>query len=244
MMSKKTLQAFLVLLVICALSISLYACSAETEQTAEVQTDATVVSTSETASQITTQASVSDSVEVAYNAAVNLTKDQLDGYPGHWEYRGIPLLPEDCDWVDNPINDDGIVNQGAMYRKMAMLLEGFNLGGDSGNSYDKYAELLIGFEPQSRDEFSPYVANAKKFIVTENPLQAVMKAFESLDCVDGSFDYSGKLGNYDLTITSVNQCAKDLQITKEMLGYTIAMLTEYGSSITFDGNACHIVYDL
>ena len=185
-----------------------------------------------------------NTVETTFNKATNLTKDDLSGFEGSWNYRGIDLLSEDCKWIDNPINQKGTVNQGAMYRKMAKLLVGFEMGI---NDYKKYAEILIGFVPNARDDFVPYAENAKKFICDETGevLSSIMKSFENLDCVNGEFNYNiGKFGTYDFVITDLEKCAEELKISEEMLGYILAMIDEYGPTFEFDNNSCHIEYSL
>lgn len=179
-------------------------------------------------------------VEEAYLTATTLTKAGLMGEKGKWEYKGIPLLREDAEWVDTSWNTNGTVNQGAIYRKMAHLLEGFDL---RVNDYKTYAEILLGFVPDSREDFEPYAENARSFIVISHPLKPIMQAFEKLDCVEGTFDYErNTLGVYDFIISDTRKCAGGMQISEEMLGYTLAMLSEFGATITFDGNTCHVGY--
>lgn len=181
------------------------------------------------------------SAEEAYNTAVSLTKDDLTGSKGKWYYKNIRLLSEDCDWIDDPLNKNGNVNQSAIYCKMAMLLEGFQA---NFNDYKDYSEMLLGFIPDTKDEFATYADNAMRFIVTSDQLIAIMHAFEEVSCVEGTFDYdAGSLGAYEITIEDLSQCANELQISEEMLGYTIAMLSAYAPEITFENNGCYINYE-
>lgn len=180
-------------------------------------------------------------VEDAYNTAISLTKKDLTGSKGNWMFKSIKLLSEDCEWIDSSLNTKGTVNQGAIYRKMAMLLEGFQ---SKLNKYTDYSEILLGFTPSSRDEFIPYADNAMTFIVTTQPLKPIMQALENVSCVSGEFDYEkNTLGVYDFTITDLSACAKELKISEEMLGYTLAMLSEYAPTISFENNSCHIKYE-
>lgn len=180
-------------------------------------------------------------VEDTYNTAISLTKKDLTGSKGNWKFKGIKLLAEDCDWIDSSINTKGTVNQGAMYRKIAKLLEGFQ---SKLNNYTDYSEILLGFTPSSRDEFIPYADNAMTFIVTTQPLKPIMQALENVSCVNGEFDYEkNTLGVYDFIITDLSACAKELKISEEMLGYTLAMLSEYSPTISFENNSCHIKYE-
>ena len=182
-----------------------------------------------------------NAVEAAYDTAISLTKKDLTGSKGSWKFQNITLLSEDCEWIDSSLNTKGTVNQGAIYRKMAMLLEGFQA---KFNNYTDYSEMLLGFTPDSREEFVPYADNAMTFIVTSQPIKPIMRALEKVSCVSGKFDYEkNTLGVYDVTIADLSVCAKELKISEEMLGYTLAMLSEYAPTISFENNSCHINYE-
>lgn len=182
----------------------------------------------------------SDKVYQAYTAAVNLTKDQLTKTSKGYSYNGLDLLSEDCEWIDSKLNKEGTVNQGAVYRKLAKLLQGFEM---KFADYTDFSEMLIGFIPEARDDFITYAENAMNFITEENDIQNIMKKFESLDCVDGSFDYEyGKLGKYSFEINDLEKCAEEMQISEEMLGYIFALLDEYAPKIEFNDNKCLFIY--
>jgi hypothetical protein len=226
------------LMIICTILISgLLGCSSlkninVDEQNTGVETGSVVESTT---------IEENNEVESVYNAAVELTKEDLTGSKSNWEYKGLKLLSEDCEWIDSDLNKKGTVNQGAIYRKMAMLLEGFQA---KFNKYTDYAEILIGFVPDTREEFVPYAENAQQFICTKDEVKNVMKAFEKLDCVEGTFDYKkNSLGVYDFTINDTKECAQEMKISEEMLGYILAMLSEYAPDINFENNRCHIKYE-
>ena len=178
----------------------------------------------------------------AYFAAVNLTKADLRKSGDSYYYRGLPLLSKDCEWIDNPINKNGTVNQTAMYMKMGACLSGFGLGREGGNKWKDYAEILIGFVPDSRQEMIPYVENAIEFIITSESAydiaKAVMHKFESLSCTSGSYDYAANA--YDVEIPNLTVCAEEMEISEEMLGYIIAAFDAMGAEITFESNACSI----
>lgn len=177
------------------------------------------------------------STEGAYNIATSLTKYDLTEEDNYYLYNDIPLLKDDCEWINSSWNTEGTVNQGAIYRKMAYLLEGLKY-----NDYTDYAEYIIGYIPQTKDDFTPYAENAKNFITINDSVQNIMKKFESLSVVNGEFDYEANtIGNYNITISNLSKCAKEMQISEEMLGYIIAFLNEYTDDITFDNNTCTIV---
>lgn len=162
----------------------------------------------------------------------NLSKNNL----GIYEYNGISFITEDCDWIDNPLNTTGNIESGAFYRKMAMCLEGFYVG----NNWSDYAEHIIGFIPNSKDDFIPYVENATNFIVTNNAFEAIINKFKTLSTID-NFDVSTS-GEYNIIIKDTTICAEEMQISEEMLGYILAMITEYGADVSFDKNSCIITY--
>lgn len=101
-------------------------------------------------------------------------------------FKDIKLLSEDCEWIDSSLNIKGTVNQGDLYRKMVMLLEGFQ---SKLSKYIDYIEILLDFSPGSLDEFIPYADNAMTFIVITQPLIPIMQLLENVSCVGGEFDY-------------------------------------------------------
>lgn len=183
--------------------------------------------------------------KVTYEAAITATKDDLTGSKGKWYYDGIPLLSDDCEWIDSSLNKSGSVSQGVVYRKIAKMLS----GSDFKNkrffySYKDISELLLGFTPDTVDEYVPYGENASEFITVNNQLEAIMKKFETLKSASGQYDYDfGKLGKYSIDISDMSECAKEMQISDKMLGYIFAMLDEYAVEITFNENSCHIEYE-
>ena len=61
-----------------------------------------------------------------------------------------------------------------------------------------------------------------------------MRAFQSLDCVVGNFDYANKI--FDFEISDLKKASSDLGISEKMLGYTLAMLDEYAPTVEFGDN--------
>ena len=212
----------------------------------EKQNDSDTNKTEPAQPEITEPEQTSISVEQAYNTAINLTRNDLtrksEGGSVKYYFKNLPgsLLQEDVDWLENSINKDGTVNQGAIYRKMAKLLDGYS---SHIANYKDFSDVLIGFVPETVSDFDPYAQNAMTFICSNNSLKEIMKALETVSCVSGSFEYdSNTLGVYDFEISDLSICASEMKISQEMLGYTLAFLTEYAPEITFTGNACHISY--
>ena len=240
------LKRFLCLSVIVTMGVQVCGCSVSVEYgDSNTETTQTIIETESSKSKIESTASVEETtedvtvnpVEETYKKAISLHKSDLSGSEGNWEYDGIKLTSDDCEWIDSILNIDGTVNQGAIYRKMAMSLEGFTIG----NSWETYAELLLGFMPENRDEFKPYVENAQVFITTKDVLESIMTAFEKLECVNGDFDFDSN--SFDFKISDVSVCAEELQISEKMLGYIFAMLDEYAVEIEFDDSTCEIKYE-
>lgn len=157
----------------------------------------------------------------------DLTKDSL----GMYSYDGITLLTEDCEWVDSWLNKNGTVEQGALYRKLAASIEGFNRGFNNGSSFSKH---ILGFSTSSREEFSTYASDLSTYIVKENSLKSIMSKFSTLGTVSGKIDVSAN--SYNFNIIDLKKCSEELKISEEMLGYILADLDEYGPTVTFGKN--------
>lgn len=191
----------------------------------------------------TTEA-ITSVVEITYTDATNATKADLTGSTGSWKYKGIPLLSEDCEWIDSSLNKNETVNQGAVYRKIAKVLDGSDFEEKHFlYHYSDFAPFIIGFVPKDVDEWAVYGKNASEFIVTKDQIKAIMKKFQSLETATGDYDFDyKKFGKYSVDIEDLTACAEEMKISEEMLGYIFAMLDEYATTITFNGNSCHIDY--
>lgn len=227
-------------IIICNAKLSL---SGQTEDVAEAENP--VEETLAPPQETTTKNTINDSESEVYRAfviATNLSVSDLrkenDNSGATYYYKGLPLLSEDVEWIENPINKEGTVNQGAIYRKIAKLLAGFNMFLNDGSDY---CELLTGMEYSSREDFATYVANAGEFICMEDCLYHVLKKFETLESVDGSFDFPND--TFHLAIADLTACAAEMQISEEMLGYVLAMMDEYAFEFTFSDNSCAIDYN-
>lgn len=204
------------------------------ESISSTENDATETDTTESKQ---TESAVYD----AYIIATTLTKKDLrienTSTGKKYYYQDIALLSEDVDWIENPINKEGTVNQGAIYRKLAKLLVGYTIRLNNGNSCSKY---IFG-DDITADKFSQYAPIVSEFITEEDSLYHILKKFESLECVEGNFDYANNIWSF--TIDDLTQCAREMQISEEMLGYIFALLDEYAPTITFKGNSCSFEYN-
>ena len=174
-------------------------------------------------------------VQEAYNAATTLTVDQLSRDSlGGYRFQDMSIVEQDRDWIEDPLNKNGTVEKGALYRTLATGIEGFSF-----ISYNQWrgsiVPVLFGFEkPATKDELAPYIDNAATFIVLEGPLKSVMNRLAALSCVEGTIDTSA--GVYQFTITDLQKAAEEMQITEQTLGYILAMVEEYGPTTSFSGN--------
>lgn len=244
-------KLFSVVLTVCLIISLLCGCSVDVEHPTDTNTESagteSVNQEVETTEKEETKTSVA---EESYNTAINLTKSSLkksnrykDGKTTiSWSYEGLYFVDEDCEWINNDfLNSKGTVNQGAIYRAMAFILEDYDT--ELYSDYSKYSKILIGSTTETMDDFLTYANKANKFICNENSLIRIMKALQQSDSVSGTFDYEkNQLGNYDFIINDLSDCAADLEISEEMLGYVIALLSEYTSDIAFENNTCHIKY--
>lgn len=209
----------------------------QTEQTTTTTTETTTVKLPETTTeeQTTTEETTTTKPKETTSDAIITYRDMIHlnittlairtTDDRNYNYNGIPLLSDDM----SQLRIGGKADPGALYRKMAMLLDGFEIG----NAWGKYAKNLIGYIPDTRDEFYPYVQNAKTFITTKDALTIIMTKLQSLKSTDGLFDIPNK--KYDFKITSLKECAKELQISEECLGYILGELAEYGVSLEETG---------
>lgn len=190
---------------------------------------------------VTEQQEEQSMTQTAFEAATHMTKEDLTYENGKWFYRGFLLTPDDCDWLNSRLNKEGSADYGTIYRIVGNLLEGFDIYINTGESY---CEWVFGVPYEGRNELVPYVENMKDLYVEKSALISVMKKLESLDSVSGDFDYEyGHLGKYSVSIEDTSACAKELMMSEEMLGDTLAMLKEYAADIQFDGNSCSIIYE-
>lgn len=192
--------------------------------------------------QSSTEISTTSIVENTYNTACNLTIDDLDeeaSFSGtrHY-YKGLIIQSDDEEWLTSSRNTEHTLSQGAIYRTIASYLEGFSMGWNDGRTY---AEIMTGVEWTSQADFEPYATNASGFICTDDMLTNIMKKFETVSCVNGEFDHENK--TYHIFISDLANCAEEMMISEEMLGYIFAMLDEYAPTISFDGNTCTLDYE-
>ena len=171
-------------------------------------------------------------VEEAYNIATTLTKDkmkkaQFDG----WSYDGVEFIETDCDWVNDSENSIGQIKPGAFYRKMAYLLEGTEF-----LSYEKVAKFILGYVPETREEWEVQYDALKEYILKDDKwacFKAIIDKLNTLDSTKMLVDWENE--RVAIKIKNVNKCYKELGISPQMLGWIFAELDENGAESKFDG---------
>lgn len=191
--------------------------------------------------EITTNDTSVSITEETFNTMMALTKSDIRwNGAGIANYHNLYLVDDDSDWLDNPLNTKGSVKPGVVYRALAQYIDQYEMG----EYWTSYAELIIGFVPDSEEEFASYIDNAKTFIMLNDSafdtMKALMTKISTVSVADGTFDFENN--SYDVTINNLTSCADEMQISEEMLGYILAMTTEAGTTVEFSGNSCHIVY--
>ena len=132
------------------------------------------------------------------------------------------------------IGSELVVNQGAMYEEIAGGLALYCDFGLSQSLDEAFFQILIGSgnKPENWNELAN---DLYSFILLDGTEKEIISKLETLDCVNGTFDYDVR--SYSFEISDLEMAASDLHISQEMLGYVLAKLNEYTDDIVFDGNS-------
>lgn len=176
----------------------------------------------------------------AYLTATNILFDDLrKDSIGSYSYMGITIPEKEiANWIGNKRDK---LEHGAMYRSLAMKLEGFYLlGNEFYPNWDKDSMVSLtiwGFDKKkSWERMKPFVNKASKIINSDShTIGEILRQFSKLNCVKGKFDF--KNGNFKFTIKNLTKAAHKLGITEEMLGYILALIDEYSDGASFSGNS-------
>lgn len=170
----------------------------------------------------------------AYEEAKNLNEAELDtSDPYRTMYNDVQIVSSELPYLED----------GAIYRSLCKKIEGFymEIGKTFYSKDNPSLEIILGIEPKIIwEEMKPYVDKAAQVVTETNTLQSVMTAFDNLDSVNGTFDFANN--TYDFEITDLDKVATDLGISKRMLGYTLAMLDEYGPTVEFGDNSYKCIW--
>lgn len=174
------------------------------------------------------EASKKSNVYSAFLNATTLDKKNLDvTASGRYKFKNIEIIEEESEWLE----------AGALYRSLAMKLEGFYVLSESfyGNWDNNACKVIFGFDKlESWDKMKPYIDDASIFITREKSKDAILTKLQGLETVEGNFDFENN--KFDFTITDLTATASSLHISEEMLGYTLASLEEYAPTSEFKEN--------
>ena len=173
--------------------------------------------------------------ESTFNTMMNLTKDDCTvNALGQYVYNGLALTSDDCEWIDNPLNKEGTVEASAVYRKLALCLDAFAIG----NDWSSYAPIILGYAPESRDEFARYVDDLSTFIVDSQAANSIRAKFQTMN----SISVTEEDNTYTIVISDLTETAKELNVCDEMMGHILCAFHDGGATVTFEGNTCTIKY--
>ncbi len=176
------------------------------------------------------------SVEAAYN-------DMLSGS----EY--LSITNNGYEFKDYPISDssvvkiggDLVVNQGAMYEEIGAGLSLYCDFGLTQTLDESFFRVLIGTDSEP-ENWSELAQDLNAFILADGTDKEIITKLETLDCVNGTFDYEAR--KYEFVINNLDEAVSELHITNEMFGYVLAKLNEYPSEIVFDGNSVSVILEV
>jgi hypothetical protein len=177
---------------------------------------------------------------------LNVDDDNIAVYLNQYYYyrnedSRIPLLSEDIEWINNSLNKDKTIEQSALYRKLATLLEGYEVGFNNGQDY---ADFIFDDVPSSKSELKRELNRISKFFTTKNYFQSIIKALKKCQSVEGEYkiDSNVRKCKVNFTIISCKKCAEELGISEECLGYMLAALEDYAPKTSFDGDTYKCKY--
>lgn len=174
------------------------------------------------------------SAKKAYDIATSLTREDLSKNSlGNYEYKGFEFTSDDSEWIDNDLNTDHSVERSAFYLKMANVVEFAN---NTIRTSDVYIKCLLGYIPDDYNEFILASGNARKFIVSSDSFAAFKRTLSFIS----SATVTGDTNGCTIVINDLTQCAKDLGISDEMLGYIIAAMEDTGATTQFSDDTCTI----
>ena len=174
-------------------------------------------------------------VQTAYEEMLGLSaQDLTQAGNGGYRYKGLTVFDGDYAVIGGML----VVNQGAMYGCAANFLELYcELDGMLyGNGPAELCEMLLGTEkPATWKDFEPTARKLYTFIFPDATERDILKAFECLAQVEGSFDYDAR--TYAFAVSDLSGAAREMGISERMLGYVLAKLSEYAPEITFGDNS-------
>lgn len=154
--------------------------------------------------------------------ASDLTKTQR----GTYNYRYWNFGEDEI----SKIGGKTVVNQGAIYNAISWDIANYK---DFGAGSSSLFKVVLGAE-EKPENANQLIEEISAFVFPDATEKEMLAALESCSCVNGEFDYSAR--HYEFTISDLRECANELHISEEMLGYILAKLDEYQSEFVFIGN--------
>lgn len=177
-------------------------------------------------------------VEIAYENATNLYPFLLDdeGW-GSYSFDGIHIISDEISWLNEPwVDANTCLNPGALYKSVAMSLEGFYIDSMWGNWKHNVPNIFDFDAPDTWEEMKPYVDDAATYITSEKYGQAILTRLIQSSQITGDCDVDNMV--YNLQIADVTALASELHLNQKMLGYVLAALDDYGGASEFRGKTC------
>lgn len=133
------------------------------------------------------------------------------------------------------------VNQGAIFRIMTRRNSTFY---EDSTYYANKKDFTRIYGKEWLDtaaERIPVIEKAQVLLTVDDSCEHLFQALSESPAVYGTFDYSSR--SFDFVIPDLDEFAESFGITNEMVGYTLAALTEYTSNYEFFGNAVYMFTD-
>lgn len=177
----------------------------------------------------------------AYLETVLLAGNFMKRVNGVYYFKGIPIISEETDQLAS--GESFSLKRGALYRSLAKELNDFYLL-DEGtyDSWKPIADEIFNFSPPATwSEMKPYVDEACTFITRDNSEKVILNKLKTSQCVTGDIDSENMKFNF--TIADTSMLADEWNINEAMLGYTLAVFSEYNAMPEFNGTTCTFVLD-
>lgn len=173
--------------------------------------------------------------ENAYYEAINIEYNELDiSEKNSYSYDGLSILPSDIEWLSS----DDKLSQGSLYRSVAKSIENYII---SGNMPEErcLSTILGNHNNLSEKELNDHVNKISMLVSTNRPLGEVLSQVKQTSVATGKFDFNN--GIFDFEIIELSKASKELGLTEELFGYTLAWLKEYGAEVRFTEDGSCVV---
>lgn len=171
-------------------------------------------------------------VEQSYYHAININIKDCE-LKGNGRYQYYDLNYNKVQFLEKDyIKSMNKISSHAFYNLYAASIEHV-FDADYDFLSDHYFENDLGIypKPKTKEEAIEIINKVLPYIHSNAEVSDIIKAFESLEETEGTFDYDE--GKYNFIITDLHKAASELNITEAMMGYMIAYIDGVCSDITF-----------